>query len=343
MRVLFDIVHPADVLFFYNAIRALEARGDEYMILSRHKDVACDLLNQFELEHTPVSTAGVGTFNLGVELIRRDLAVFKKARQFKPHIMIGLGGVAISHVGKLLNIPSVSYYAADTATLQNTITWPFITHLYVPQPYAAKTPTGRTTRFKGLKELSYFHPDTFEVDEARALQNGWSPDEDNFFIRAVMWRANHDIGKSGWDDDTFITLINKLKALGKVHISSERELPIELEALRYKGETSEVHHLMAKCKLYIGESATMAHEAAFLGTQSIYDGHDIPGTTRSIIEAGLVSVPEEKTDSALFKLIDKILDEGTQAFEEKHTAYMAEHPNLTGHIINALDRHAKPI
>jgi len=130
MRVLFDIVHPADVLFFYNTIRTLEARGDEYLILSRHKDVACELLDQFGLAHKPVSTAGEGTFQLGVELIRRDLAVLKEARRFKPNVMIGFGGVAISHVGTLLRIPSVSYYAADTATLQNSITWPFITHLY---------------------------------------------------------------------------------------------------------------------------------------------------------------------------------------------------------------------
>jgi len=88
MRVLFDIVHPADVLFFYNTIRTLEARGDEYLILSRHKDVACELLDQFGLAHKPVSTAGEGTFQLGVELIRRDLAVLKEARRFKPNVKL---------------------------------------------------------------------------------------------------------------------------------------------------------------------------------------------------------------------------------------------------------------
>jgi len=341
MRVLFDIVHPADVLFFYNTIRTLEARGDEYLILSRHKDVACELLDQFGLVHKPVSTAGEGTFQLGVELIKRDLAVLKEARRFKPNVMIGFGGVAISHVGTLLRIPSVSYYAADTATLQNSITWPFITHLYVPEPYAAKTPKGRTSRFKGLKELSYFHPDGFVVDDAKALKNGWVPEVDNFFIRAVMWRANHDIGKSGWDDATFIALIEKLKSQGQVHISSERALPPALEPMRYQGKKTEVHHLMAKCRLYVGESATMAQEAAFLGTQAIYDGHDVPGTTQSIIDAGLVTMPPDKTEKALFEHIDALLAEEFGAFEKKHAAYMSVHPNMTDHVLKALECHAK--
>lgn len=343
MRVLFDIVHPADVLFFYNTIRALEERGDEYLILSRHKDVTCVLLDQFGLAHKVVSTAGKGTLKLGAELIKRDFAVLREAKRFKPHVMIGFGGVAISHVGKILGIPSVSFYAADTATLQNSITWPFISHLYVPEPYAAKTPKGRTTRFKGLKERSYFHPDSFVVDESKALKNGWMPGVDNFFIRAVMWRANHDIGKSGWSDETFITLIKKLETRGQVHISSERPLPAALRYRRYQGKKTEVHHLMAKCKLYVGESATMAQEAAFLGTQAIYDGHDIPGTTQSILDAGLVSMPSEKTDKALFELIDELLDAEVSIFQDKHEAYMAEYPNMTGDILNALERHAKVI
>ena len=129
-----------------------------------------------------------------------------------------------------------------------------------------------------VKELSYFHPDSFKIDDGKAVRNGWSPHEDNFFIRAVMWRANHDIGKSGWSDEVFIALINKLKALGKVHISSERSLPEELEAFRYKGKKADVHHLMAKCRLYVGESACMAQEAAFLGAPAIYDGHDVLGS-----------------------------------------------------------------
>jgi len=341
MRVLFDIVHPADVLFYLHSIRALEARGDDYLILSRHKDVTCDLLDEFGLSHVAVSSAGCGTVGLALELVKRDLAIFNHARDFKPDIMIGFGGVAISHVGAVLKIPSISFYDTDTAVLQNRLTHPFISHLYVPESYTASTPKGRTTWFKGIKELSYFHSDTFQVDEAVALANGWDPSRQNFFIRAVMWRANHDIGKSGWDDEVFIRLIEMLSKKGRVHISSERVLPESLEPLRYNGAKTDVHHLIAKCDLYVGESATMAQEAAFLGIQAIYDGYDVPCVTQEMSEANLLSMPTEKTEAALVTAVNTALEQDKSVFKKKLKDYMISHPNLTSTILMALEKHAK--
>src|SRR5690606_14564674 len=114
----------------------------------------------------------------------------------------GLGGVSISHVGFATGYPAISFYAADTANLQTRMTWPFITHLFVPESYAGPTPHGRTSRFPGVKELSYFHPENFVARDDLALTNGWDPERDNFLVRTVGWNANHDIGKSGWDEET---------------------------------------------------------------------------------------------------------------------------------------------
>lgn len=342
MRVLFDIVHPADILFFYHAIIRLEKEGHSALILSRHKDVTCQLLDEFRLKHIPISSAASGTVKLAFELTKRDFAVMKHAWSFKPHIMVGFGGVAISHVGRMLNIPAISFYDTDTATLQNKITWPFITHLYVPDSYSGKTPKGRTSYFKGIKELAYFHPESFEVDEDKALKNGWRPEKDNFLIRTVLWRANHDVGKSGWSDAVLSRLVERLFALGHVHISSERPLPGNLEPLRFQGAGTELHHLMAKCKLYIGESLTMAQEAFLLGLPAIYDGHDVPSPTQDMINRGLIFQPKDKSEAALFSALDTALNSGGGAFNERRQSYVNAHPNLTDFIVAALHRHAKP-
>ena len=92
MKILIDIVHPANVLFFYHPIRRLLQRGDEVIILSREKDIACELLDSFGLSHTPVSRAGNGLLGLGAELIWRDFRVLREARRFRPDVMIGFGG-----------------------------------------------------------------------------------------------------------------------------------------------------------------------------------------------------------------------------------------------------------
>ncbi len=341
MKILFDIVHPADVLFFLNPMRLMQARGDVIKTVSREKDVACDLLNQFGLEHEPISIAGNGRIGLAKELIARDWEMLKAVRKFRPDVMLGFGGVAISHVGKLIGIPSVSFYAADTASLQTRITWPFIDHLYVPQAYAGDVPSGRTSRFPGIKELSYFHPENFEVDDGLARANGWDAQVPNYFVRTVSWRANHDLGKSGWSDEILRQLVLKLSARGRVHISSERPLPAEIEKYRYKGAKNQLHHVMAKCELYVGESATMAHEACLLGVPSIYDGTDHPGTTRELASEGLLMALRQPGLEPLLAGVDDLLKADVkETVDARRKAYLSARPNLAQFVVDAADRHA---
>jgi uncharacterized protein len=341
MRILFDLVHPADVLFFHNPMKILAKRGDDLVILSRHKDVTCELLDQFGYSHQPASIAGEGRMGLARELVTRELSVFQTAYRKRPHIMVGFGGVAISHIGKLLRVPAISFYAADTAKIQNRITWPFIHHLYVPEPYAGETPFGRTTRFKGVKELSYFHPENFVASKPIALMHGWESDKANFFVRTVSWRANHDIGKGGWSDDTLRALVAKLSSIGKVHISSERELPSDLSKYRYVGDKNKVHHVLANCDLYVGESATMAHEACFLGVPAIYDGPDHPGTTRELASAGmLIALKQPRAEKLLQVVNEWMTAERRKSVIRNRDKYISERPNLATFVVDAIDRHA---
>jgi predicted glycosyltransferase len=341
MRVIFDIVHPADVLFFLHPMRIMAARGDQLLVLSRHKDVTVGLLDGFWIAHRPVSAAGAGTLGLARELVARNLAVLKAAWQFRPEVMIGVGGVAIAHVGTVLRIPSVSFYYADTAHLQTRITWPFISHLYVPEPYRGPVPAGRTTRFGGVKELSYFHRDNFMPDRETALRNGLAPDRRNFFVRVVQWRANHDLGKTGWTEETLRGVVALLAAQGKVHLSSERQLPDDLKGYAYAGSPTELHHVLAGCSLYVGESATMAHEAALLGVPAIYAGHDQPGTTRELAREGLLVALEQANLPALAAACSELLTQDAGAATARRDAYLRGRPNLAHYIVAAADRHAR--
>ena len=337
MKVLVDIVHPADVLFSRHPLARLMDAGAEVRIASREKDVACALLDEFGLPHEVASKAGKGTVGLARELVLRDAAILRMARCFRPDVMVGFGGVAIAHVGKLTGIPSVSFYAADTASLQTRLTWPFITRLYVPEPYAGPVPEGRTTRFPGVKELSYFHPENFRGDADVARANGWVAGEQNFLLRTVGWGANHDLGKSGWSDEDLSALVEMLSARGTVHISTERALPAHLDRHLYRGERSALHHVMAHCHLYVGESATMAHEAAFLGVPAIYDGADHPGTTRELAAHGMVTALQQPGIGALSVAVEDML--GERRREEVRTArdaYIADRPNLAGYIADAI-------
>jgi len=52
-------------------------------------------------------------------------------------------------------------------------------------------------------------------------------------------------------------------------------------------------------------------------------------------------MPPDKTEKALFEHIDALLAEEFGAFGKKHAAYMSVHPNMTDHVLKALERHAK--
>lgn len=342
MRVLVDIVHPADVLFFLRPMRLLLARNDEVIIASRDKDVTTALLDRFNLAHRPASKAGSGLVALATELAQREVALWRTVRRARPHVMIGFGGVAIAHVGTLTGIPSIAFYDSENAILQTRITWPFITRLYVPDSYSGPVPTSRTVRIRGTKDLSYLHPNSFAPSRDIALRCNLDPQRDNFLIRIVSWRATHDVGKSGWTEEALTRLVQKLEPRGRVHISSERPLPKGLERLGFTGLPDEIHHLMAFCRLYVGESVTMACESATLGVPSIYVGHDMPGYVQAIARAGLVSIVTASNVASLPEAIEQALARPTIDFQMARDKWLKDCPDWAEVVVDAIDEIGQP-
>lgn len=271
MKVLIDIVHPAHVHFFYHPIKLLRARDHEILITSRDKEIALDLLDELGLQHEPLSSQGRGgLFSLGSELIRRNIVLYRVVKRFHPDIMAGISGASISHVGKITGVPSLVFYDTENATLQNAITYPFASCVIVPRCYEAWVPRHRHIRYNGYHELSYLHPKYFSPDRELAVKNGLATEGNTFLVRLVSWQASHDIGEGGWSVSLLNQVVSKLKANGKVIISAEGALPPDMECYRYRGSVSDIHHVMAFCRAYIGESATMASESAVLGVPALY-------------------------------------------------------------------------
>ena len=61
-----------------------------------------------------------------------------------------------------------------------------------------------------------------------------------------------------------------LRQRGSVAVSSEGELPAELEEFRLRGPVQDVHHVLAYADVFVGESGTMSTEAAVLGTPAVF-------------------------------------------------------------------------
>jgi predicted glycosyltransferase len=338
MNILVDIVHPADVLFFLHPIKQWRQAGHSICVASRQKDVTEGLLNAFGIEHRRISSAGGNLFSLGIELARRDLALLRLARRFKPDVMCGFGGVAISHVGKLIGIPSVSFYDTERAPLQHRLTLPFISHLHIPESYDGPVAVDRTSRFPGTKDFSYLHPENFTPDMAVAIRAGLAPAIPNYFVRLVGWQANHDVGLAGWSLDTLHRFVAHLGERGRVHISSELPLPATLHNYQYSGAVNEVHHLLAQCQCYIGESATMAGEAVLLGVPAVYATGDRRCYTDALAREKLLWKIPQVDYHSLCGAVTEIEAMDHSEWSRRLASYMQGKINLADYVFEAVIR-----
>lgn len=329
MRILIDIGHPAHVHFFRHPIRLLKQRGHEVLITSREKEIAVDLLDELGLTHEVLSIqAKGGLLALGKELLTRNRALYRVVKRFQPDVMAAIGGVFIAQVGRITGVPSLVFYDTENATLQNIITYPFASCVIVPRCYGSWVPKRHHLRYAGYHELSYLHPDYFTPDLDCAIANGLATDGDTFLLRLVSWQASHDVGECGWNLDLLQRTVDKLTTRGKVLISAEGELDPAFTPYQYQGKSSEIHHVMAFCRAFIGESATMASECAVLGVPAIYAAETGRGYTdeqevryglvrnirkldwSSINDAvnDLLKFPPEHWQNARQKLLDDTID-----------------------------------
>jgi len=280
MKVLIDICHPAHVHFFRPIIQKLKCKGHQVLVTSREKDVTINLLNKYNIQHTCISTAPNKTsvILLLKELLIREIQLFKIILTFKPDTLSAIGGIFIAHTGFITRTNNIVFYDTENAKLQNLLTYPFARKVIVPQCYESWVPSN-TIRYSGYHELSYLNKKFFKPDYSIAQNSGINPESQNFLIRIVSWNANHDINETGWNNVFLSKIVNLLSKNGNVIISTERKVPAEFTPYLYAGEPTDLHHLLAYCDMYVGESATLASEAVVLGIPAVY----IANTSRGYV------------------------------------------------------------
>jgi len=130
------------------------------------------------------------------------------------------------------------------------------------------------------KELFYLHPDVFTPESSHLDQCGMNATERFIIIRFIAWNASHDIGKGGIGVKDKISFVENLAKYVKVYISSESEIPTELIKYKLPVSYEKVHHAIYYASLVISEGATMAAEAAMLGTYAFYLNSIVSGINR---------------------------------------------------------------
>lgn len=268
MRVLFQLGHPAHFHLFKNTIADLQRDGHETFILIRKKDILEDLLKESGMPYINILPSGKkSAFTLMLRLWR----VFWFTLTHRVDVLVG-STPEVAQVAWLLRRRSVVMAEDDASIVPQFIkvVKPFVDNYLSPVSCNNGVLERATTHYEGFHKLAYLHPNRFSPDPA-VVDRYFDHSKPYFLLRFAQLNAYHDVSANahGINDKIAVKLIEILSPHGKVFITSERELSPELECYRLNINPLDIHHLMAFATLYIGDSQSMAVEAAMLGTPSI--------------------------------------------------------------------------
>jgi len=341
MKVLFDMVHPADVHFFKHAISSLKSEGHEVTVTSREKDVTIDLLDTYKIPHSPITKKGNGAAGLFVELLIRDIKLLLLSIRKKPDVYVANNSPCSSHVAWLFRKNSIVFDDTEIHRLNRKLYYPFVTEVHTPECY--RDSIGRKQiYYDSYHSLAYLHPNHFTPDKSVLSKNGIPTDEPYVFIRLVSWGAMHDIGLTQLTHQQKLELVNDISKFAKVLISAEGELDDELKQYQVNVPIEDIHHVLAFADLVVAESATMCSEAVVLGTHSIYIDQEGRGYTDEMEEKYSLCQNFKPDDFASIKTaVTSFLEKGEDVLAEvkkNHQKMMAEKLDLSLYQLEQIER-----
>jgi predicted glycosyltransferase len=297
MKILIDIGHPGHVHLFKNFAWQMEKKGHEILFTVRDKEYEIYLLKTFGFKYISFGKHYKSKLGKIIGLIKFDLKMLRAVLSFRPNLLFSHGSVYAAQIGGLLHIPHLSL--EDTGNMEQI-------HLYRPFTKVILTSSAfhkelgiKQIRYNGYHELAYLHPKVFSLDNNIRNQLNIKSSERIFFLRFVSWSASHDFRQNGLTDIGKRELVEKLKPLGRVLISSEGDLPEEFKEYKFILPPEKIHDVLAEVDLFVGEGATMASECAMIGTPAIYVNS---------MEAGTINDHEKNNLLFHFRNIDGVID-----------------------------------
>lgn len=268
MKILVDLIHPANYHYFKYFIQEMKQKGHEIVITARKKDVLQNLLNLDNVSFINTHKGKIGERSIGklLYLIYAEFLFFFLFIKYKPDIVLSFGSTPCAHNAFIFRIPHISFDDTEHAKLNRKLYSPFTQVIFTPSCFYEDIGKNQF-RFNSYMELFYLHPSRFlPNDNYKTILKK----EKSVLLRFVSWEAFHDIGQKGLSIEDKIELTKILSRDYNIFISSEGSLPRELEEFRLNIPVNEIHYFINSVDLYIGEGATMASECAVLGVPSIY-------------------------------------------------------------------------
>ncbi|MBN2215636.1 MAG: DUF354 domain-containing protein [Bacteroidales bacterium] len=288
MLLLFDINHPSYYHAFKNAMIRLKNKGHSILITASQKDITYALLNEYSIYFISTGVSVTSLFQKIIQSFKKIFILIKTIRQNNIKLIVSFESPYAAIAGWLCRRDIITFSDTESANFIHKITGRLSSTVVVPTCFK-KCLSPTQIVFNGYKELAYLLPMYFQPEKKILQKHGINMDEPYAIIRFVSFNALHDKGFTGFTKENKLKLVKELSLRIKVFISSESTLIPELKQYLLKISPHSLHHILAFASLYIGESTTMAAEAAILGIPSICVNHMNLGYIQELAESyGLI-------------------------------------------------------
>ena len=269
MTVLFVTGHPAQIHNFRIVKHLLEEKGHKVVWVSSKKDICFELLELYDIKAYEITRPTKGFVSKFKALIVNSVIILKIIRREKVDFIVSRVSPFATVAGKLLNKKHIALADTESSGIYDTIFTKFLDSLITSTTFKRDLRKDQV-RIKSNIELFYLHPNHFKPNDSIYDYLKISKEEKFVILRFVSWKAYHDKGLTGFNDENKIKAVREFSKFAKVFISAEGSLPKEIEKHRIKIPFDKMHDALNYSSLFFGEGASMAAESAVLGSPAIF-------------------------------------------------------------------------
>jgi len=337
LKAIIEIGHPKDINIFGEVLSELQKRGHSVKIVARDKENIREILREYR---TPCEFGPhyKTIFGKAFGVLINDLWLYKISRKYNPDVFISFGSPYSAHVSAALGKFYLAFIDTEIAGLANKLMLPFAEKVYTSSSFYDDLGP-KQIRFNSYYELAYLHPSYFKPDPCILEKYGLIKDG-YIIIRLSALKAHHDINARGFgfkNEEELKNYLSQLEKYGRVIVSSEINHWPTIENYKLNFHPKDLHHIMYFAKMYIGEGASMASEAAILGVPAIYVSNTHRGYLDELELYGLAFTIQDR-EEALKKAISLLKDNSLiNSWKEKRERLINEKIDIVEFMVNEIE------
>lgn len=326
MNILFSTGHPAQVHNYRVVREQLIKQGHQVFWLSSKKDIADYLLKAYGIEYTQLKRPKKGMLSKLITLLQNAWITMKVIHKNKVDFVVSRINPGVVLGAWLMGKKQIGMTDTEQAGIYDKMFSKLVSAIITSTSFERQLRKDQI-RINANIELFYLHPNYFKYDRSEVYKLLNIPVGTPFVVvRFVGTKAFHDEGIKFITEANKVKVVESMRKYAEVFISSEDELPPQLQPYKIRFPYEKVHEVMKEAALLYGESATMASECAIMGTPSIYVNAQPRGYTNDEQRHGLLwyfKTDEASQEASIEKAVELLRNKDQkEAFEQNHRKFM---------------------